>query len=437
MQKIKLICMLYILLFSGTVVSQEESIPQYTADQEVVIRAEGNFRRDEFSFLIERIEFRSEILGQQPEQGIFAIVFGALHNHRTGERCLLAEHVEFIVDNVEYIPNPDLMSLVKDTLEPVRDYLGATQGHCLEGLTNELTFAVFDLPLGSQRIFFRLYEETVQLDIDWPSTATAANETYVEFISFENSTLPDLILEPGQYCIVGDSPVRARACQRGNCRVLGELLPGQVVTVTATGLDASAFGNLLRIDLNGENAYIHVNDATPNCDGIASEATSSATSTVIYTTNAANARECPRLYCDVIVTLVAGEELDGVTLVEGDAVENNNQWWQVAYNGQEVYVHTSLISQVEGQTSTTITTTVPSAPSNPAPTPVPAQPQQPVVQPTAPISPVPPSGAVCPSTSARCTEMTCEQAYACLAAGNRTIDRDGDGVPCESICPGG
>ncbi|MCZ7545009.1 MAG: excalibur calcium-binding domain-containing protein [Anaerolineae bacterium] len=32
---------------------------------------------------------------------------------------------------------------------------------------------------------------------------------------------------------------------------------------------------------------------------------------------------------------------------------------------------------------------------------------------------------------------SCEEAYACLNAGNRDLDRDGDGVPCESICPGG
>ncbi|RMG88416.1 MAG: hypothetical protein D6712_03690 [Chloroflexi bacterium] len=47
------------------------------------------------------------------------------------------------------------------------------------------------------------------------------------------------------------------------------------------------------------------------------------------------------------------------------------------------------------------------------------------------------SGAVCPSLGATCSELTCEQAYACLAAGNRRLDRDRDGVPCESICPGG
>ncbi len=42
--------------------------------------------------------------------------------------------------------------------------------------------------------------------------------------------------------------------------------------------------------------------------------------------------------------------------------------------------------------------------------------------------------ALCPSLNATCSEMTCQQAYACLAAGNTRLDRDGNGVPCESIC---
>ena len=34
-----------------------------------------------------------------------------------------------------------------------------------------------------------------------------------------------------------------------------------------------------------------------------------------------------------------------------------------------------------------------------------------------------------------CGEMlTCEQAYVCLAEGNTRLDRDRDGIPCESLC---
>jgi len=52
------------------------------------------------------------------------------------------------------------------------------------------------------------------------------------------------------------------------------------------------------------------------------------------------------------------------------------------------------------------------------------------------ISPQPSGGGgSCPSVSARCSELSsCDQARACLAAGNTSLDRDHDGVPCESLC---
>ncbi|MBC8099462.1 MAG: SH3 domain-containing protein, partial [Armatimonadetes bacterium] len=41
----------------------------------------------------------------------------------------------------------------------------------------------------------------------------------------------------------------------------------------------------------------------------------------------------------------------------------------------------------------------------------------------------------CPSTAFTCTQFfTCEEARACLALGNTSLDPDGNGVPCENIC---
>lgn len=47
-------------------------------------------------------------------------------------------------------------------------------------------------------------------------------------------------------------------------------------------------------------------------------------------------------------------------------------------------------------------------------------------------------GAVaCPSVAFTCTQLfTCQEAYACLAAGNIGLDPDGNGVPCENLCVG-
>lgn len=47
-------------------------------------------------------------------------------------------------------------------------------------------------------------------------------------------------------------------------------------------------------------------------------------------------------------------------------------------------------------------------------------------------------GTQCKGLPRVCTQMSsCEQAKQALKCGNKRLDRDKDGVPCESICPGG
>lgn len=47
-------------------------------------------------------------------------------------------------------------------------------------------------------------------------------------------------------------------------------------------------------------------------------------------------------------------------------------------------------------------------------------------------------GAQCKGLPRICGQMAnCEQAKQALKCGNKRLDRDKDGVPCESICPGG
>ena len=47
-------------------------------------------------------------------------------------------------------------------------------------------------------------------------------------------------------------------------------------------------------------------------------------------------------------------------------------------------------------------------------------------------------GAQCKGLPSTCGQMAnCEQAKQALECGHKQLDRDKDGVPCESICPGG
>lgn len=48
------------------------------------------------------------------------------------------------------------------------------------------------------------------------------------------------------------------------------------------------------------------------------------------------------------------------------------------------------------------------------------------------------SGSQCKGLPSTCGQMAnCEQAKQALKCGHKQLDRDKDGVPCESICPGG
>ncbi|MBZ0299175.1 MAG: SH3 domain-containing protein [Anaerolineae bacterium] len=55
-----------------------------------------------------------------------------------------------------------------------------------------------------------------------------------------------------------------------------------------------------------------------------------------------------------------------------------------------------------------------------------------------PLPGVPTPVITCPSITLTCDFLvTCEFAQACFAAGNASLDDDGDGVPCENLCTGG
>lgn len=120
-----------------------------------------------------------------------------------------------------------------------------------------------------------------------------------------------------------------------------------------------------------------------------------------------NLRGGPGTNYPVVGTLSAGQT--------AQAVARNGDWLYLA-NG--MWVAGWLVS-TQGNVSGLPTRAAPAAP---------AQPAQPAVPTTAPGI----SG--CPSLSYTCDELTCEQAYACLAAGNRSLDRNNNGVPCESKC---
>ncbi len=136
------------------------------------------------------------------------------------------------------------------------------------------------------------------------------------------------------------------------------------------------------------------------------------------TRSTANLRSCAstdNAQCPTVTQVNGGTSLQVVGEVTGVTVDGNTLWKIVVYNGQQLYIHSSLVQS-----------------SPPVAVSTPVQSQQLI------STPVQSSGFTC-SCSRTCTQITtCEEAYFQLnQCGCTARDDDDDTVPCESICPGG
>ncbi|MCZ2098366.1 MAG: excalibur calcium-binding domain-containing protein [Anaerolineae bacterium] len=141
----------------------------------------------------------------------------------------------------------------------------------------------------------------------------------------------------------------------------------------------------------------------------------------IYVRSTANLRVCASRDCEDVWQLQAGDVITATGTIQGEVIDAGNAlWFRVEYAGRELYIYSQLVSL---SPPTAVPVYVP--PTNP---PI-------LIFPTsAPLYVPPAASGSCPSLSANCSALTCDQAYACLAAGNGSLDRDHDGVPCESVC---
>lgn len=139
-----------------------------------------------------------------------------------------------------------------------------------------------------------------------------------------------------------------------------------------------------------------------------------ATPSLFFARETVHLRTCASRLCESVAQVRAGEAMMVTGRMSGEAVEaSNTTWYRVDHQGRQVFAYSDLL------------TSQPMPPTT-----------APLVQPptTAPvfISPL----QTCPGQTFTCGMLTCEQARACLIAGNDSLDQDGDGVPCESICTG-
>lgn len=134
----------------------------------------------------------------------------------------------------------------------------------------------------------------------------------------------------------------------------------------------------------------------------------------------------------VITTLSRGTALVILEVTTGTKVSNSTKWYRINASGIEGYIHSSLVSD-RVPAPTVINNSSSSTTNNST-----ANTVIPTSEPVSPIpAPIRAGGGGCGGATT-CSQMaSCDQAYACLQAGDGGLDRDKDGVPCESICPGG
>lgn len=140
----------------------------------------------------------------------------------------------------------------------------------------------------------------------------------------------------------------------------------------------------------------------------------------------ANVRSCAQTSCSVLTTLKNGSKITALETVQGASVSGSSRWYRISVNGEDGFIHSSLV-----------TTKKPNAVVGATRTPRPSGGSAPPVSTSVPNTSSSGGGVSCPNMSATCSELTCDQAYACLNAGKSSLDRDHDGVPCESVCSGG
>ena len=142
----------------------------------------------------------------------------------------------------------------------------------------------------------------------------------------------------------------------------------------------------------------------------------------------ARVRAEPTTSAAVVATLSRNTAVTVLETVDGARVSGSRVWYRIEIDGQDAYIHSSLVTNVapRGAGGSSSSSGGGGGTSGLQSTPVPDAP---------PVAP--PSGASC-NGATTCSQMvSCDQAYACLRAGDSGLDRDKDGVPCESICPGG
>lgn len=168
-------------------------------------------------------------------------------------------------------------------------------------------------------------------------------------------------------------------------------------------------------------------------DTEATQSSTPAAPVTLTAKSALNVRSGPGTGYQILDTLKAGDS--------AQVVGQNGDWWDIQKGELAGWVtNDSSLVKIDGDTSQVAQVDAPPTAvfvSAPKPTPIPAQANNQAQSTNPPAKPQPtsaPAAASCPGFQYTCDQLTCAQAYACLKAGNRQLDGNNDGIPCNSKC---
>lgn len=171
------------------------------------------------------------------------------------------------------------------------------------------------------------------------------------------------------------------------------------------------------------NTPLPTNTSRPTNTRTPSRTPKPSTTTYYIKGNSANLRADSNITSSIVASLTWGSEIQVIDDVQGQNVSGSTTWYKISYKGDVAYVHSSLVSPTRPPTA------IPQAQTNTTNTTIGNQSNVPVPQ----------APAFTCDCSKTCSAMaSCEEAkFQLNQCGCKARDGDGDGVPCESICPGG
>lgn len=255
---------------------------------------------------------------------------------------------------------------------------------------------------------------------------------------------------PIAYTIIGNRAVNARKCvQVSTCGVVDTIGGGDTIFVISKieGDTVNGSSEWLELDIEGTQVFVHSSLASiaPTATPTRDLNNIQIKTYYVNSNSAVNVRDCASTDCAIAGTFNHGDKLD--------VIDDSGDWYEIELqNGSSAFIAEFLTSKTKPSalpTSAPIrATAIPqqiqptSIPQQAQPTAIPIQPTAVPIQPTQPPAPVstavPQPQFTCIGDIYNCGDFSsCNQVmpYFNACPGDPSgLDRDNDGVPCESLC---